>query len=285
MHKIGSIKNNKVNYHIDEQFFSNEDIPLKALDAKKTIQQKIDPDLLGLRNRQWNNSTSVPLNPLQEETHERKLIKIKLGLFDQPQPIQKDKKIELGTETRNDYTGWNVSTQMENKELRNNLNSQTMQARKNNKIKETTMLNGYINPVDGQKIQQEKLRMVKEIEKQYRDQIREEYLYANPAASQEKADAAVFRLTYENQLKQKQVIQDPGLTFKPQIKDTTQGKYIKAEHNGIYQITTKIEHDDEGNAIPVGVWSCCLAEEKDAPGCNKKLCDKARWNYASYNQD
>lgn len=64
MHKIGSIKNNKVNYHIDEQFFSNEDIPLKALEAKKTIQQKIDPDLLGLRNRQWNNSTSVPLNPL-----------------------------------------------------------------------------------------------------------------------------------------------------------------------------------------------------------------------------
>lgn len=46
------------------------------------MQQLVDPDLLGLRPREWNNSTSVPLNPLAEETHERKLIKIKLGLFD-----------------------------------------------------------------------------------------------------------------------------------------------------------------------------------------------------------
>lgn len=36
---------------------------------------------------------------------------IKLGLYDRPVPPPKDKMIEFGTDTRDDYTGWNVSTQ------------------------------------------------------------------------------------------------------------------------------------------------------------------------------
>ena len=43
---------------------------------------------------------------MNEETHERKLIKIKLGLFDHPIPKYKGNIIYTGTETRNDYTGW-----------------------------------------------------------------------------------------------------------------------------------------------------------------------------------
>ena len=36
----------------------------------------IDPDLLGLRKKEWNTSVSIPGNALNEETHERKLIKV-----------------------------------------------------------------------------------------------------------------------------------------------------------------------------------------------------------------
>lgn len=53
---------------------------------------------------------AVPANPLAEETHERKLIKIKLGLFDNPNPKFTEKKFYEGTERRDDYTGWDVST-------------------------------------------------------------------------------------------------------------------------------------------------------------------------------
>lgn len=115
MHKIGSFKNQKgkLNYDRDEQFFSQDDIPDKAKEAKAYIQKVTDPDLLGLRKKEWNSSSSVPKNPIQEETHERKLIKIKLGLFDQPIPKLKDKFVEPGTDTRNDYTGWNVSTEVD----------------------------------------------------------------------------------------------------------------------------------------------------------------------------
>lgn len=78
MHKIGSFKNQKgkLNYDRDEQFFSQDDIPDKAKEAKAYIQKVTDPDLLGLRKKEWNSSSSVPKNPIQEETHERKLIKV-----------------------------------------------------------------------------------------------------------------------------------------------------------------------------------------------------------------
>lgn len=61
---------------------------------------------------------SVPKNPLSEETHERKLVKIKLGLFDHPIPKERENKIYEGTETRNNYAlskkgagKWNVSVE------------------------------------------------------------------------------------------------------------------------------------------------------------------------------
>ena len=58
--KIGSIKNDKVNYDKEEQFFSKEDIPMHARTIKEEINQLVDPDHLGLRKKEWNTSVSVP---------------------------------------------------------------------------------------------------------------------------------------------------------------------------------------------------------------------------------
>ena len=66
MHKMGSIKNGKVNYDRDEQFFSMEDVPLENLEKKEEILQFVDPDNLELRKKEWNTSVLVPLNPLSE---------------------------------------------------------------------------------------------------------------------------------------------------------------------------------------------------------------------------
>lgn len=125
IHKIGSIKNTRRNYDKDEQFFSSDDVPIKAKKAHDQIVEFIDPDILELRKKQWNSSVLVPKNPIIEETFERKLIKIKLGLMDQPVPVLKDKIIPPGCDTRNDYTSrikkiikymlflkdWNVSVE------------------------------------------------------------------------------------------------------------------------------------------------------------------------------
>jgi hypothetical protein len=41
-----------------------EDIPEESLKMKRLIKQFIDPDLLGLRKKEWNHSVSVPKNPI-----------------------------------------------------------------------------------------------------------------------------------------------------------------------------------------------------------------------------
>lgn len=78
--KIGSIRNDKINYDKEEQFFSKEDIPPQARTIKEEINTLIDPDHLGLRKKQWNTSVSVPKNFEKEETHEQKLLKVPFGV-------------------------------------------------------------------------------------------------------------------------------------------------------------------------------------------------------------
>lgn len=57
---MGSIKNDKLNYDRDEQFFSKDDVPHRARTIKESVKNLIDPDHLGLRKKQWNTSVSVP---------------------------------------------------------------------------------------------------------------------------------------------------------------------------------------------------------------------------------
>jgi len=81
--KIGSIRNDKLNYDKEEQFFSKDDIPLPARTIKEEINQLIDPDHLGLRKKHWNASVSVPKSMEKEETHEQKLLKVLPSYLDQ----------------------------------------------------------------------------------------------------------------------------------------------------------------------------------------------------------
>lgn len=60
--KIGSIRNDKINYDKEEQFFSKDDVPLHAKTIKEEVKHFVDPDHLGLRKKEWNASVSVPKN-------------------------------------------------------------------------------------------------------------------------------------------------------------------------------------------------------------------------------
>ena len=74
--KIGSIRNDKINYDKEEQFFSREDIPLHARSIKEEINHLIDPDHLDLRKKRWNASVSLPKSFEKDETHQQKLLKV-----------------------------------------------------------------------------------------------------------------------------------------------------------------------------------------------------------------
>mmetsp|Transcript_3830 Transcript_3830/g.3274 ORF Transcript_3830/g.3274 Transcript_3830/m.3274 type:complete len:82 (-) Transcript_3830:333-578(-) len=81
-----------------------------------------------------------------------------MGLHDFPVPKFKEKYIEAGTDTRNDYTGWNVSTQNLNKFERTKLlNSETEYAMRKTQMM-ASKLSDYKNPTEKTSILNETLR-------------------------------------------------------------------------------------------------------------------------------
>lgn len=87
--------------------------------AKQQSLDFKDPDILELKDAKWNSSVAAPNrfdNFAKEESHKSKLLKISLGLTEWDQVSPGKKPYFVGTETRDDYTGWNVSTFMERKE-------------------------------------------------------------------------------------------------------------------------------------------------------------------------
>lgn len=77
-----------------------------------------DKDVLELRDKQWNASTTSPKrfdDFEKEESHKSKLLKIRMGFSDFSPLKEKSNKIYEGTESRNNYAGWNVSTYFDRK--------------------------------------------------------------------------------------------------------------------------------------------------------------------------
>ena len=65
----------RLNFERTEQVFPKEDVPKQAIESKVSMNQLVDPDILGLRKKDWNKSTAVAKTN-QEEDFERKLTKV-----------------------------------------------------------------------------------------------------------------------------------------------------------------------------------------------------------------
>ena len=59
---------------------------MRAKQIHDEVREFVDPDILELRQKKWNTSVLVPKKPDQDETFERKLIKVAII---SPQPILK----------------------------------------------------------------------------------------------------------------------------------------------------------------------------------------------------
>jgi len=269
---VGSTKLSRINFERTEQVFPKEDTPFQAVDAKNKMTQLVDPDILGLRKKDWNNSTAISKNQ-QEEDFERKLTKIKLGFFDTPLPKYRPNRIEEGTDTRNDYTGWNVSTEPANR----NQNQRTIDEMGQHAMERTKKhfgkIQDYKTPVETIRNFNETLRQTKRDEKEMRDQIRAKYKFENPAATEERINAGVNKLVYEHKIKTMRPQSEDhalNLTFKPNITKTLKPDFAHyAYHNGSWG-TCAISPEIE-------VWSCCMNEKKTGEGCVKVKVNRDKW--------
>ena len=106
-------KNEKLNFPMDHKKFNDDEVNKDARIAKEFVNELIDPDILELRKKRWDNSN---LPSLKEKPELKKtLFEVKNGFKDFQVTEPKYKRIELGTDTRNAcYDGWNVSTYFSN---------------------------------------------------------------------------------------------------------------------------------------------------------------------------
>ena len=101
----------KINYPKDQKFFHSSDIPDHIKAVVKEVKGDIDPDILGRKQKRWNQSVYVDV--IDKEIDERaQQFQIRKGLNDTKLVDPKPQLIYQGTETRDDYTGWNVSTEL-----------------------------------------------------------------------------------------------------------------------------------------------------------------------------
>jgi len=100
---------NKLNFPIDHKKFNDDEVSMNARAAKEFVKALIDPDILELRPKRWDNCTYTK----EKEKNELKktLFEVRNGFKDFQVAKLKDKFIELGTDTRNAcYAGWDCST-------------------------------------------------------------------------------------------------------------------------------------------------------------------------------
>lgn len=108
-------KNEKLNFPMDHKKFNDDEVSKNARIAKEYVRELIDPDILELQKKRWDNSAlpSIKEKPELKKT----LFEVKNGFKDFKVTEPKQKLVELGTDTRDAcYDGWNISTLLTNME-------------------------------------------------------------------------------------------------------------------------------------------------------------------------
>lgn len=217
----------KLNYTRNYKLFDNENINIQTKLAKEYIENIRDPDILELKpKKKWNISTRInykdKLNSLE---FKKTLFEVKNGLRDVNIVNLKDKRIELGTDSRNVYyVGWNNSNKITNKEkniinnynldkaFRNTLRSwdkinnkpleKTINSSKeedllkcnNNNLNDTNANTfNYKNPTLVVNEMNEIIRDFKKNNKSLNNSIKKQVEYDFPGATKEKITAIVYK--------------------------------------------------------------------------------------------
>lgn len=136
------------------------------------------------------------------------------------------------------------------------------------------------------------LRQERVEEEELRRQLREEYLYENPRASEEKVQANVFSRLQDRKLKIRQIEkskQDQAELEKLQQTDSYRRKHKTVpelpvpkppkrrvvkhySHNGVWQ------HSEIEGCF---AWSCCMNRTQESAGCVVTKRDLDRWQLIS----
>eukprot|EP00744_Colponema_vietnamica_P009898 GILI01014036.1.p1 GENE.GILI01014036.1~~GILI01014036.1.p1 ORF type:complete len:320 (-),score=35.59 GILI01014036.1:127-1086(-) len=268
---VGGIKTEKLNYTNDQKAFLESDVPAKASDAKQYVVELKKPNILGERKPQWNKSTEVAkTNDLDLK---RTLLKVRAGLMDEP-PLPAPKPRTAPMTTSVDHPGdWNLSTFQDPRERRTADFKRKVLAQEHSQ-RITKNLNEYLSPEEQQNALVASRRKLLEDTEEMRQQLREQYLFEEPGASEARVVAVVHKRLEETLRKTKAYQEEEPACFDPDMSKTNVSRKYKAYfHPGRYEYSA-IEQRD--------CWSCCMNFDADSKGCSFHIRNPDSWCLTSY---
>mmetsp|Transcript_140932 Transcript_140932/g.248846 ORF Transcript_140932/g.248846 Transcript_140932/m.248846 type:complete len:359 (-) Transcript_140932:82-1158(-) len=96
---VGSNKSDRINFSLAQKVFHSGDVPKEVIEAKRAVQKKKQPNILGTEKDDWNTSTIADPR-IQKDVRKdlkRQLLKVRAGLMDehvsQPSKMHTDEAI------------------------------------------------------------------------------------------------------------------------------------------------------------------------------------------------
>lgn len=82
---VGSNKSDRINFNLAQKVFHSGDVPKEVIEAKRAVQKKKQPNILGTEKDDWNTST-IADPKIQKDVKKdlkRQLLKVRAGLMDE----------------------------------------------------------------------------------------------------------------------------------------------------------------------------------------------------------
>ena len=277
--KVGTINSESLNYSKHIPAFDSTNMPTRAKGIRSDVKLSVLPDILGVKPSKWNPSVLLDTSkPYQDQVSAAQLhLEIRKGLRDTSNPPPSRPKLYEGVDTRNRYVGWDVSVQYLPKEHKLNHLEVNAKARHNSATRSREILGRktYTKPFDRQVQMLNQSRVDKENEASAKASAVEKVLAEHPDISRERALALAAKALGEGREKVRQeefygafeeiTRAGSALTVKRNL-------VRKAKHDGVFSFN---EH------LGRTVWSCCVNEEEQSPGCVVTYKDKDKWQLVS----
>jgi hypothetical protein len=278
--KVGTIYCDQINFSKHIPAFDSNNMPLRARGIRSDVKLSVQSDILGVNPSKWNPSVLLDKTKEyhQQVSTPQLHLEIRKGLRDISNPLPSHPKLYEGVDTRNRYTGWNVSVEYSSKEHKDNHFKVNLKARNNSAQRAREILSNkpYTKPFERQVIILSQARNSKENDLNEKNEILKNVLHQHPDISREKASALVQKILKERKEKDKQeefygVVEE---RFKPDTSATGKKNFVKkTRHDGIFGFN---------HALDRMIWSCCASEDPHDRGCVVTLKDKDKWQLVSF---
>lgn len=277
--KVGTVNSDSLNYNKHIPAFDSSNMPTRAKGIRSDVKLSVLPDILAVKPAKWNPSVLLDkTKPYDAQVSTAQLhLEIRKGLRDSSHPPPSRPKLYEGVDTRNRYVGWDVSVQYSSKEHKLNHFEVNAKARHNSATRSREILERrtYTKPFDRQVQMLNEYRAEKEREAAAKAAALEKVLGENPDISRERALALAVKALEEKKEKGRQ---EEFYGTSEEIKRAESALTVKrnlvrkAKHDGVFLFN---EH------LGKTVWSCCVSEEEQSPGCVVSYKDKDKWQLVS----